>query len=108
MGLLTKDGPPDWHPASEKMLKNVNDLNIYLDNNSENIEDISMRYSLANKDVLTTITGAKNINEIDQNIKSISKPLSDKILTEFEEFFLIKSSTSVILKITKFLKRSIN
>ena len=30
MGLLTDKGPPDWHPASEKMLNTVKDLKIYL------------------------------------------------------------------------------
>ena len=85
MGLLTTDGPPDWHPASEKMLKNVDDLKIYLDNNNEKIEDISMRYSFANNDILTTISGAKNINELNENIKSICNPLSNKLLTDINK-----------------------
>ena len=85
MGLLTKDEPPDWHPASKLMKTTVNKLNDYCINNDLNITDLSMIYSLSNKDILTTITGGNSIIEINQNLKCLNKTIDDLILKDINQ-----------------------
>ena len=85
MGLLTEQGPPSWHPASNLMLNTVSKLKDYCFNNKENISDLSMRYSLSNPYILTTITGGKNINEIQKNINCLNKPLSHLLIKDINK-----------------------
>lgn len=85
MGLLTEKGPPSWHPASKLMLNKVSELNLYCKNNKENISDLSMKYSLSNDNILTTITGGKNINEIHKNINCLNKPLSNFLIKDINK-----------------------
>lgn len=81
MGLLTQEGPPKWHPASPLMLEIVDKIKNYCLEENKDISNISMRYSLNNNsnEILTTITGGKNINEIKNNIESIKNPIQEKI-----------------------------
>ena len=82
MGLLTNNGPPSWHPASNNMRNSVLDIINYCEKKKENVEDISMRFSLSNQNILTTITGGKNILEIEKNIDSLNNPLSNQMLSD--------------------------
>jgi len=85
MGLLTPQGPPLWHPASDLMLNTVNDLNTYCINKQLNISNLSMIYSLINKDILTTISGGNNIAEIKQNLNCLNKTIDDLIMKDITE-----------------------
>ena len=82
MGLLTKKGPPIWHPASELMLNTVNKLNNYCINKQLDISNISMIYSLSNNNILTTISGSNNITEIDNNLNCLNKSIDKLILQD--------------------------
>lgn len=82
MGLLTEKGPPIWHPASILMCETVNNIKLYCKNNSENISNIAMRYSLSNNELLTNITGANSINEIEMNINSLNNNIPDTYLKD--------------------------
>jgi aryl-alcohol dehydrogenase-like predicted oxidoreductase len=85
MGLLTQKGPPDWHPASDLMLNTVNDLNTYCISKQLNISNLSMIYSLSNKDILTTISGGNSITEIKQNLNCLNKTIDDLILKDINK-----------------------
>ena len=80
--LLTKKGPPIWHPASELMLNTVNKLNNYCINKQLDISNISMIYSLSNNNILTTISGSNNITEINNNLNCLNKSIDKLILQD--------------------------
>ena len=82
MGLLTQKGPPEWHPASNLMKTTVNNLNNYCVTKNLNIENLSMIYSLINKDILTTISGGNSITEIKDNLNCLNKTIDDLIMKD--------------------------
>lgn len=84
MGLLTTTPPPNWHPSSKKMRNYVDKLNIYCEKKNLNISDLAMRFSCNNPDILTTITGGKNVKEISNNINSLGNFLSSETLDDIE------------------------
>ena len=85
MGLLTQKGPPIWHPASNLMKTTVNNLNNYCLSKNLNIENLSMIYSLSNKDILTTISGGNSITEIKNNLNCLNKTIDDLIMKDITE-----------------------
>lgn len=84
MGLLTDKGPPDWHPASQKMLDIVYKIKNFCIEKNENISNIAMKYSLNNPNILTNITGGGSIEEITNNLSTLNNPPGKNILDEID------------------------
>ena len=76
MGLLSTNPAPEWHPSSKEMQKYIHEESLKLYSEYDvNIEDMALIYSLLNNNIATTLTGIKNIEEINKLISILNKDI---------------------------------
>ncbi|KAL3814350.1 hypothetical protein ACJIZ3_015618 [Penstemon smallii] len=69
MGLLTENGPPEWHPASPELKAACQDAAAYCKEKGKNISKLAVQYSLLNKDISTVLVGMNSVKQV--NVFSI-------------------------------------
>lgn len=85
MGLLTKEGAPAWHPASEAVRERCRKAVDHCTAKGANIVKLAVRYCTANQDIATTLVGTASPKEILENIASANEPMDEILLAEVLE-----------------------
>jgi L-galactose dehydrogenase len=82
MGLLTRSGPPSWHPASQEILQLVRKSSDYCDSIGSDISKIALQYSVQNsKFATTTLVGMRSVIQVEQSVEWINQDMdSDTLL----------------------------
>jgi len=88
MGLLTPQGPPDWHPASEALKDACKQLVHFAQAEGADIVELALLFALSNPSIPCTLLGMCNIQQIKQ-AQSVCSRLQEstdlsKVLTESE------------------------
>jgi L-galactose dehydrogenase len=82
MGLLTRQGPPAWHPASAEIKQACAEASAYCDSKGIDIAQLAFHYSLAHPDVATTLVGTAKPENLKKNLRWLDEPIDDEILAE--------------------------
>jgi L-galactose dehydrogenase len=85
MGLLTKHGSPNWHPASENLKRFCALAAEHCQNNNYSIEQLAIKYSVSNADICTTLISTTSAGNIKKNIEWAEKPQNEQLLSEVKE-----------------------
>jgi len=80
MGLLSEQGPPDWHPASEEIKSICHKAVQFCLENNEDIATLAIQFAVANDRIPTTLVGTANPHHIKRNIDCIKEPINDELL----------------------------
>jgi len=75
MGLLTRKGPPKWHPASVQMKDLCQAAARRCEQFDEPIEKLANQFAFSNVDIDSTLTGSGSELEIRQNIQWLQETL---------------------------------
>lgn len=75
MGLLTKRGPPAWHPAPAKLIEAAKVATDESNKYDVDIADIALGYSLSNPNISTTLVGICTVEQAENNCKSALRAL---------------------------------
>lgn len=65
MGLLTRSGPPTWHPASDSLKKACSIAAILCQTKGIDVSTLALLYSLAQREIGCTLLGMKKVKEVD-------------------------------------------
>ena len=65
MGLLTRSGPPLWHPAPTVLKEACVKASKLCEAEEVNISSLAVLYSLSHPDIGSTLLGMKDANEVD-------------------------------------------
>lgn len=84
MGLLTHNGPPDWHPASPELKNACKAAAEHCKSKGKNISKLAMQYSLKNNDIATILVGMNSISQVEENISTSFEPMDEQLLMEVE------------------------
>ncbi|NP_001281014.1 L-galactose dehydrogenase [Malus domestica] len=88
MGLLTENGPPEWHPASAELKSACRAAAVYCKERGNNISKLALQYSLSNKDISSVLVGMNSINQVEENVAAAVELATigknEKILAEVE------------------------
>ncbi|KAL5988370.1 hypothetical protein ACLOJK_036134 [Asimina triloba] len=68
MGLLTENGPPEWHPAPPELKSACQAAAAYCKEKGKNISKIAMQYSLSNNEISTVLVGMNSTRQVEENI----------------------------------------
>ncbi|GAB2268071.1 hypothetical protein Dimus_003046 [Dionaea muscipula] len=68
MGLLTENGPPDWHPASPELKAACRAAAAYCKENGKNISKIALQYGLSNGGISSVLVGMNSVRQVDENV----------------------------------------
>jgi len=82
MGLLTRRGPPDWHPAPAPIKKACAEAAAYCHSRGVDIARLAMQYSLADSRIQTTLVGTASAENIKKNVEWIEEPLDEEPIAE--------------------------
>ncbi|KAI3497413.1 hypothetical protein L1887_40004 [Cichorium endivia] len=89
MGLLTENGPPDWHPASPELKAACKNAAEFCKKKGKDISKLAVQYSLRNKDISTILVGMKSVEEVKVNVEAAMELANgekdEELLVEVEE-----------------------
>jgi L-galactose dehydrogenase len=80
MRLLSNDGPPKWHFASNEVKAKCAEAAEFCRRRGGDIGKLALQFSVANPDIHTNIVGTANPKRILQNIREIEEPLDEELL----------------------------
>lgn len=78
MGLLTMQGPPTWHPAPPGMKGVVRANAEMIHQKGFDISRLAIKWALQNTDISVTLVGLQSAEEVRENAKLISEPLTNE------------------------------
>ncbi|KAG6762547.1 hypothetical protein NC652_023446 [Populus alba x Populus x berolinensis] len=73
MGLLTENGPPEWHPASPELKSACEAAASFCKEKGKNISKIAMQYSLSNKDISSVLVGMNSVRQVEENVSAATE-----------------------------------
>jgi len=85
MGLLTRQGPPPWHPASAQIKNACAQATAYCEARGVNIVQLAIQFALANPDIATTLVGSADPREIENDVAWAEQPLDQELLAQVEK-----------------------
>ncbi len=85
MGLLTKRGVPDWHPASKAIQDGCRKAVNHCNSKGVDIVKLAVQFCVANPDIATTLVGTARPQNIRDNIAYANEPIDETLLAEVME-----------------------
>jgi aryl-alcohol dehydrogenase-like predicted oxidoreductase len=82
MGLLTQQGPPDWHPAPALVKQACADAADFCAEKGVDIAKLAIQFSLSNARVHTTLVGTSKSEKIAKNVRWLEEPLDRDLLED--------------------------
>jgi L-galactose dehydrogenase len=68
MGVLTSEGPPQWHPAPADVLNAARDAAVWCADRGLDIADLGLRLAFANTSVASTLVGMRTEAQVHANL----------------------------------------
>lgn len=85
MGLLTKRGVADWHPASIEDKMVVQKAVAFCENNGTTLERLALQFGVSNASIPVNLVSTSNEQRIIDNIKTIEEPIDESLLLEVQK-----------------------
>ena len=73
MGLLTKRGPPSWHPATKEIRNACREASLYCESKSVDISKLAMYFTLSFDPVATTLVSFSTREIADESIEYVRR-----------------------------------
>lgn len=80
MGLLSRRGPPTWHPATESFRAACRRALDFCQNNGVDLEVLALQYVLQDERIPGTLVGMCSTTEVDTNLRALDEPLDRETL----------------------------
>eukprot|EP01083_Nonionella_stella_P271901 921832_1 len=87
MGLLTRSGPPDWHPASAELKACARRASEWCEARELDISSVALQYALTDETAATTLIGLKSEAQLDEAMRCISLPVNEEAVQGVREIF---------------------
>ncbi|KAF6157912.1 hypothetical protein GIB67_015228 [Kingdonia uniflora] len=88
MGLLTENGPPEWHPASPELKSACKAAAILCKEKGGNISKFALQYSLTNIEIASVLVGMNSVKQVQENVAAAVELTTtgkdERILREIE------------------------
>ncbi len=85
MGLLTNQGPPEWHPAPQEVKNAAEKAAVYCRENGGDLSTLGLQFSTAHPGIPTTAVSTANPERIINNVKLISEETNKELLAGVQE-----------------------
>ncbi|PQV63761.1 L-galactose dehydrogenase [Abditibacterium utsteinense] len=82
MGLLTPQGPPDWHPAPPEVKAACARAAAHCAQKGRDIAQLALQWALVEPRVATTLVGTSRVENIEKNVRWAQEPLDEELLAE--------------------------
>lgn len=85
MGLLTKRGVPDWHPAPKSLVEVCAKAAQYCEEQGYPIEKLAIQYSVGNPRIASTLFSSANPQNVKRNIEWASQEADEQLVKEVKK-----------------------
>ncbi|XP_078435545.1 L-galactose dehydrogenase-like isoform X3 [Wolffia australiana] len=68
MGLLTDNGPPDWHPAPAELKAACEVAADHCQRKGKNISKLALQYSLKGQGISSVLVGMNSVKQVEENV----------------------------------------
>jgi L-galactose dehydrogenase len=84
MGLLTKTGPPDWHPAPDVLKLACTEAVALCETLGADIAALALAFSVSAPFVASTIVGMPTVSEVEANVRAAMSSVDTGLLAEVQ------------------------
>jgi L-galactose dehydrogenase len=84
MGILTKNGPPPWHPSSKEVKEAGRAVVALCEQHGVSPSDIALQFCLQHSTVATTLAGMSTVEQVQQNVAAAEKPGDAELIAEIQ------------------------
>ncbi|MCX9042890.1 aldo/keto reductase [Citrobacter portucalensis] len=87
MGLLTRGGAPQWHPAHQDVQQVCQEVSALCDREGVNISQVALQFALttaAEHGIATTVIGTASAENMLDNVRWSDQPLNDELLAQID------------------------
>ncbi|EFN67987.1 D-arabinose 1-dehydrogenase [Camponotus floridanus] len=91
MSLLTNNGPPNWHPASDETKEQCANAAQYCKNQNVELSKLAIWHSMQYTNVDTNLIGIQNTKQLQMNLDVLRNSITEKektLLQEIQEKYL--------------------
>ncbi|MBN1344373.1 MAG: aldo/keto reductase [Phycisphaerae bacterium] len=85
MRMLTDKGPPEWHPAPQRVRRAAEAAASLCRERGANIADVAMRFALAYEPAATTLVGMSKERHVERNVRLVGTAPDAELLGEVLE-----------------------
>ncbi len=85
MGLLSRQGTPDWHPATKEIKEVCRQTAAYCSERGADLSKLAIQYAVHNAQIPTTLVGTANPANIAKNIAWIEESIDLDLFQEVQE-----------------------
>lgn len=85
MGLLSRRGVPDWHPAPASLVDACKKVVEYCDKVGYPIEKLAIQFSVSNPRIATTLFSSANPDNVRKNIAYVEEPMDAELVEKVKE-----------------------
>jgi L-galactose dehydrogenase len=82
MGLLSTRGTPDWHPAPAVVKETCARAAAHCRERGASIEKLAVQFALAQPEIVTTLVGSANPDNMRRNVQWMNEPIDRPLLDE--------------------------
>jgi L-galactose dehydrogenase len=84
MGILTEQGPPDWHPAPQTVRDAGRKVVEFCGSYGVDISEVALRFSLGHLYVSSTLVGMANTRQVEASLKLLRTSTDPELLHQVE------------------------
>jgi L-galactose dehydrogenase len=84
MGMLTEQGPSDWHPAPEAVKETARKAVAYCRSHGANISEVALRFCLDHPYVSSTLVGIGNTQQVEAGLKLVGMSTGHELIRQLE------------------------
>jgi L-galactose dehydrogenase len=84
MGLLTEQGPPDWHPAPPQVREAGRKAAVLCREQGGDISELALRFALRYPFVSSTLIGIANTRQVETSLKLLQGEPDKALLAQVE------------------------
>jgi L-galactose dehydrogenase len=85
MGILTDQGPPEWHPAPARVKDTGCAVATFCRSQNANIAHLAIQFALQNRHVDVTLLGTRTLKELEHSLKLLDEPVDTELLSAVQE-----------------------
>ncbi len=85
MGLLSKRGVPDWHPAPKALVEACQKATEHCEAKGYPIEKLAIQYAISNPHIATTLFSSANPDNVKKNIQYVEEPIDWQLVKEVQD-----------------------
>lgn len=85
MGLLTRRGAPDWHPAPAPLMAACRKAAEFCEQQGYPIEKLALQFAVSNPRINTTLFSSANPDSVLKNVRYIEEPVDWDLVAKVKE-----------------------